>query len=118
MKSRTGPAADTTSILAEFPFFHFDKNPDHPLKEAITYTDTITGKDGISGYQRMEGLPQRRIRFRRANHTIVFTICFSSTLNKACKGNQIQFGTLYNLLQRRGIRTPKYTRLPASAPRH
>ena len=32
--------------LAEFPFFHFDKNPDRPLKEPITYTDTIAGKDG------------------------------------------------------------------------
>jgi hypothetical protein len=27
-------------------------------------------------------------------------------IEQGCKGNQIQFGTLYNLLQRRGIRTP------------
>ena len=39
----TGPAGRYDFDLAEFPFFHFDKNPDRPLKEPITYTDTIAG---------------------------------------------------------------------------
>ena len=42
----TGPNGRYDFDLAEFPFFHFDKNPDQPLKEPITIHDTITGKDG------------------------------------------------------------------------
>ena len=42
----TAPTGRYDFDLAEFPFFHFDKNPAQPLKDPITYTDTITGKDG------------------------------------------------------------------------
>ncbi|MCZ2073681.1 MAG: hypothetical protein LC130_01590, partial [Bryobacterales bacterium] len=42
-----GPTGRYDFDLAEFPFFHFDKNPDHRLSQPMTYTDTITGKDGI-----------------------------------------------------------------------
>ena len=45
IEQTSGPTGRYDFDLAEFPFFHFDRNPDIPLTEPIVYTDTITGKD-------------------------------------------------------------------------
>lgn len=92
--------------LAEFPFFHFDKNPDEPLKDPITYTDTITGKDGQTVVREWKVYPSAAYGFGGPTTQMVFYDLLQLYIEQGCKGNQIQFGTLYNLLQRRGIRTP------------
>jgi hypothetical protein len=102
----TGPSGRYDFDLAEFPFFHFDKNPDQPLKEAITYTDTITGKDGISVTREWKVYPSAAYGFGGPTTQLVLYDLLQLYIEQGCKGNQIQFGTLYNLLQRRGIRTP------------
>lgn len=102
----TGPSGRYDFDLAEFPFFHFDKNPDQPLKEAITYTDTITGKDGISVTRQWKVYPSAAYGFGGPTTQLVLYDLLQLYIEQGCRGNQIQFGTLYNLLQRRGIRTP------------
>jgi hypothetical protein len=102
----TGPSGRYDFDLAEFPFFHFDKNPDQPLKEAITYTDTITGKDGISVTREWKVYPSAAYGFGGPTTQLVLYDLLQLYIQQGCTGNQIQFGTLYNLLQRRGIRTP------------
>jgi hypothetical protein len=102
----TGPSGRYDFDLAEFPFFHFDKNPDQPLKEAITYTDTITGKDGVSVIREWKVYPSAAYGFGGPTTQLVLYDLLQLYIEQGCKGNQIQFGTLYNLLQRRGIRTP------------
>lgn len=102
----TGPSGRYDFDLAEFPFFHFDKNPDQPLKEPITYTDTITGKDGISVTREWKVYPSAAYGFGGPTTQLVLYDLLQLYIEQGCKANQIQFGTLYNLLQRRGIRTP------------
>ncbi|HEX3878958.1 MAG TPA: hypothetical protein VHW24_18355 [Bryobacteraceae bacterium] len=92
--------------LAEFPFFHFDKNPDTPLKTAITYTDSITGNDGLPIKREWKVYPSAAYGFGGPTTQLVLYDLLQLYVEQGCKGNQIQFGTLYNLLQRRGIRTP------------
>jgi hypothetical protein len=92
--------------LAEFPFFHFDKNPDRPLKEPITYTDTIAGKDGQTISREWKVYPSAAYGFGGPSTQLVLYDLLQLYIDQGCKGNQIQFGTLYNLLQRRGIRSP------------
>jgi hypothetical protein len=92
--------------LAEFPFFHFDKNPDNPLKGPITYTDAITAKDGAIVTREWKVYPSAAYGFGGPTTQLVLYDLLQLYIEQGCKGNQIQFGTLYNLLQRRGIRAP------------
>lgn len=102
----TGPTGRYDFDLAEFPFFHFDKNPDQPLKEPITYKDTITGKDGALVTREWKVYPSAAYGFGGTTTQLVLYDLLQLYIEQGCKGNQIQFGTLYNLLQRRGIRAP------------
>jgi hypothetical protein len=102
----TGPNGRYDFDLAEFPFFHFDKNPDQPLKDPITYTDTITGKDGRAVVRQWKVYPSAAYGFGGPTTQLVLYDLLQLYIEQGCKGNQIQFGTLYNLLQRRGIRSP------------
>jgi hypothetical protein len=92
--------------LAEFPFFHFDKNPAQPLKDPIAYRDTITGKDGLSITREWKVYPSAAYGFGGPTTQLVLYDLLQLYIQQGCRGNHIQFGTLYNLLQRRGIRTP------------
>jgi hypothetical protein len=76
------------------------------LKEAITYTDTITGKDGIGVTREWRVYPSAAYGFGGPTTQLVLYDLLQLYIEQGCKGNQIQFGTLYNLLQRRGLRTP------------
>jgi hypothetical protein len=102
----TGPTGRYDFDLAEFPFFHFDKNPDQPLKEPITYRDTITGKDGVLITREWKVFPSAAYGFGGPTTQLVLYDLLQLYIEQGSKGNQIQFGTLYNLLQRRGIKTP------------
>jgi len=102
----SGPTGRYDFDLAEFPFFHFDKNPDHPLKDPITYRDTITGQDGESVAREWKVYPSAAYVFGGPTTQLVLYDLLQLYIEQGCKGNQIQFGTLYNLLQRRGIRSP------------
>jgi hypothetical protein len=102
----TAPTGRYDFDLAEFPFFHFDKNPAQPLKDPITYTDTITGKDGQPVIRQWKVYPSAAYGFGGPTTQLVLYDLLQLYIGQGCKGNQIQFGTLYNLLQRRGIRSP------------
>lgn len=102
----TGPTGRYDFDLAEFPFFHFDKNPDLPLKDPITYKDTITGKDGAIVSREWNVYPSAAYGFGGPTTQLVLYDLLQLYIEQGCKGNHIQFGTLYNLLQRRGIRAP------------
>lgn len=101
-----GPTGRYDFDLAEFPFFHFDKNPDHRLSQPMTYTDTITGKDGIPITREWKVYPSAAYGFGGPTTQLVLYDLLQLYTEQGCRGNQIQFGTLYNLLQRRGIRRP------------
>lgn len=102
----SGPTGRYDFDLAEFPFFHFDRNPDTPLREPIIYTDTITAKDGQAVQRQWKVYPSAAYGFGGPTTQLVLYDLLQLYIEQGCKGNQIQFGTLYNLLQRRGIRTP------------
>jgi hypothetical protein len=106
LETSWGPTGRYDFDLAEFPFFHFDKNPDKPLTEPITYTDTINGKDGQAVVRQWKVYPSAAYGFGGQTTQLVLYDLLQLYIEQGCKGNQIQFGTLYNLLQRRGIRTP------------
>jgi len=92
--------------LAEFPLFHFDKNPDKPLRDPITYTDTIAGKDGAIVKRDWKVFPSAAYGFGGATTQLVLFDLLQMYIEQGCKANHIQFGTLYNLLQRHNVRNP------------
>lgn len=106
VEENTGPTGRYDFDLAEFPFFHFDKNPAHPLREPIAYTDTIAGKDGAVVNREWKVYPSAAYGFGGPTTQLVLYDLLQLYIEQGCKGNQIQFGTLYHLLQRRGIRNP------------
>jgi hypothetical protein len=106
IETTSGPTGRYDFDLAEFPFFHFDRNPDVPLKDPITYTDTITGKDGQAVVRQWKVYPSAAYGFGGPTTQLVLYDLLQLYIEQGCKGNQIQFGTLYHLLQRRGIRNP------------
>lgn len=92
--------------LAEFPLFHFDKNPAKPLRDPITYSDTIVGKDGATIKRDWKVFPSSAYGFGGATTQLVLYDLLQMYIEQGCKANHIQFGTLYNLLQRHNVRNP------------
>lgn len=105
-ESSSEPTGRYDFDLAEFPFFHFDKNPDQPLRQPTLYSDTITGKDGVPVTREWKVYPSAAYGFGGPTTQLVLYDLLQLYIEQGCQGNQIQFGTLYNLLQRRGIRSP------------
>jgi len=94
----TGPTGRYDFDLAEFPFFHFDKNPDQPLKEPITYKDTITGKDGALVTREWKVYPSAAYGFGGTTTQLVLYDLLQLYIEqgKETKSSSVLFTTSFN----------------------
>jgi hypothetical protein len=93
--------------LAEFPIFRFHKNElsNFDINTPLAYTDTIKGKDGEPVPRTWHVYPSR-YGFGGASTMLLLYDLIQLYLEQGATGNQIQFGTLHSLFQRRGQRRP------------
>jgi hypothetical protein len=92
--------------LAEFPLFHFHKqSPGRSAREPLTYTDTITGKDGRPVTREWKAYPGP-FGFGGPSTQVLLYDLLQLYAEQGARGTQIQFGTLRSLFLRRGERNP------------
>jgi hypothetical protein len=88
LETTWGPTGRYDFDLAEFPFFHFDKNPDKPLTEPITYTDTINGKDGQTVVRQWKVYPSAAYGFGGQTTQLVLYDLLQLYIEQGCKGTK------------------------------
>jgi hypothetical protein len=98
--------------LAEFPLFIFDKKGNKDVK-SIEYQDTIVGKDGKRVSRKWTVTANSKTGFGTASTQGTLFELFQIWKEDGFKNQYIQFGSIYNLLKRRGTATVRnnYARL-------
>src|ERR1035441_2786813 len=86
----SGPTGRYDFDLAEFPFFRFDKNPTEPIREPITYTDTITAQNGILVTREWKVFPSSAYGFGGQTTQLVLYDLLQLYIEQGCKADHIQ----------------------------
>lgn len=88
--------------LAEFPIFLLSKSAGKDIK-VIEYEDTINGKEGKLVKREWKVYPDSKLGFGTASTFETLFDLFQIWKEDNFESQFIQFGTIYNLLKRRGI---------------
>ena len=104
-KSVSLPRSKYEMNLAEFPLALLSKRK---LKEVriIEYEDTITGNNGEMIQRKWTVSPSARFGFGSTTITALLFELFQIWKEQGFESRQIHFGSIYNLIQRTGLRNP------------
>jgi len=87
--------------LAEFPIFILSKRPQKDIK-AITYEDTISGRDNLPVTREWKVVPDAEYGFGTASTFETLYDLFQIWKENSFSSQFINFGSIYNLLKKRG----------------
>jgi len=95
--------------LAEFPLFILSKGGAQKRRDikAIEYDDIIAGKGGIAVDRNWKVYPDGKLGFGTASTLETLFDLFQIWKESGFQGQDIQFGSVYSLLKRRGRQTGK-----------
>lgn len=100
---RTGKSkAKYELTLAEFPIFLLSKKAGKEIK-VIEYQDTIIGKEGEPVKREWKVYPDAKLGFGTASTLETLFDLFQIWKESNFDSQYIQFGTIYNLIKRRGV---------------